>query len=70
MGDGSAARTAGPKPPLRNRFVPAAPAFKPSAAQISARPRSTGMAGVIGGPGHDPKKAAMLGGSVKRRTPN
>jgi hypothetical protein len=59
------------KPPPRNRFVPAAPAFKSAPAEISVRQRSANVAGVIGGPSsYDSKKAALVGGSVMRHKPH
>jgi len=59
------------KPPPKNRFVPAAPAFKSAPAEISVRHRSANVAGVIGGPSsYDAKKAALVGGSVMRHKPH
>jgi len=51
------------------RFVAAAPAFKPPAAQIRTRSRAA-TAATLGGPaGHDPRQSAELGGSVMRHKP-
>jgi hypothetical protein len=60
---------AGVRPQPTARFVAAAPALKPPAAQIRTRSRAA-TAATLGGPaGYDPKKAAEIGGSVMRHKP-
>jgi hypothetical protein len=49
------------QPKAAKHFIPAAPAFKPRTAATAT--------GIGGAAGYDPRKAAMLGGSVMRHKP-